>query len=833
MSKLAGENVDARKIGSWQEVFERTCSDRVKKAIDRAVETPQICLEHARAEMKVYEECKDDPRIIQRAKVFKQYLEDRTIFITEGELIVGHMNSKQRGSTYVGELYNVFMQQELDDPEKDFSIRDFDRHIISEEERKELREVIFPYFQGKTLEEHLFSMATDDVKEKGFLTTASCKHIPPMADLLVRQDPGHMLANYEKVLRIGLKGIRDEAVMYMEQNRQPYRHFGVEAKEDFYQAVLITLDAAIAHAERYAKLADDMAEKEENPQRKKELERIAQNCRHVPANGARDWWEALQSVWMLQVLMGCEQINYANSFGRFDQYMYPYYEKSIIEEKEFTRDEALELLEMFFVKTAEFVELYDYQNALVQAGYPISQTFIVGGQTKDGKDACNDLTMLCLEAEEQVGLIQPEFAVRVWEGTPEKVIKKACEIIRLGRGKPKFYMDGTGVKMMQKAYPDLSEEDCRDYAVIGCVEIALPHITMQHSFTGLFNLPKVIELTMYNGKCAVCGEQIGPTTGDPRKFESIEQFKQAFRTQTFYWTEQLAKAIKIEMKAQGDMMQIPFASALIEGPLQKGKDIQHGGAWYTSFGCLVGGVANAGDSIAAIDELIYKSKKLTWDQLLEATKANFEGYEDIRQMCINETPKYGNDDDVADSYTAFAMDTWIDSIDWVNTQKHLKPDIENGDFRGAILIGNGAASMGSQVGALPDGRQYPNPLSDTMSPVQGRDINGTSAVIKSVAKCPAHRYMMGTALNQRLTPQLVATERDIDNFVSYIRTAEELGVFHVQFNVITSAVLRKALEEPEKYKDLLVRVASYCSYFIELDTVTQWDIIHRTEHENW
>jgi formate C-acetyltransferase len=257
--------------------------------------------------------------------------------------------------------------------------------------------------------------------------------------------------------------------------------------------------------------------------------------------------------------------------------------------------------------------------------------------------------------------------------------------------------------------------------------------------------------------------------------------------------------------------------------------MMEGGAWYTGYGCQLGGTATAGDSLTVIDELIFKKKRVAFDELIAATSANWEGHEDLRQLCINGVPKYGNDNDIADSNVAFVMDTWYDAIDWVNKQADLIPPY-GGQFRGVILVGNGATGFGAVVGATPDGRKNPDPLSDTMSPVQGRDTNGTTAVMKSVGKMPSHRFTMGVTLNQRLNPQLLATERDVENFVAYIRGAEELGVYHAQYNIISSEVLRKAKAEPEKYKDLMVRVASYCSYFVELDEKTQDDIINRTEH---
>lgn len=821
-------------IGSWQEVFEFTCSERVKMMKERAVQTPQVCLEHAMIEMEVYDD-KDImalPRILQRAKLFERYLQKRTIFIADGELIVGNVNSKQRASTIVGELYNEYFIQELDHPTMDPQVRKHDRHIISEEEREVIRKKIIPYFKGKTLEEYLFSKADGEVKERGFSATSSCPHMPNYADLLVRQDAGHTLANYEKVLHIGLKGIRDEIVYAKEKAEAPYNKFGRKKKLEFYEAALICIDACIAHAKRYADLAKTMAKNESDSVRKAELEKIAAVCEVVPANPATNWWEACQSFWFTHLFILLEQINYGDSFGRFDQYMYPYYKKSVEDEKIMSRDEALELLECLFIKTAEYTQLYDYNNALVQTGFPLGQNMILGGQKRDGTDACNDLTLLCLEADEQVALIQPDIAFRLWEGTPDKYIRKVAEVIRLGRGKPKVYGDKVGLEIEAKAYPEYSIEDHRDYAVIGCEELALPHISQAHSFTALQNIAKILDLTLHNGVCSYCGKQMGPATGDPRKFESIESLKIAFREQVFFWFEHLARAVAVEMDAQAERMPLPYTSTLLEGPIQKGLDVMEGGAWKTAYGCLVIGVINTGDSLAAIDTLIYKDKKLTWDQLLKAIDANWEGYEDIRQLCINGAPKFGNDNDYADSWSAFVLNTWIDAVDYCNARKDILPKY-GGSYHAGGIIGNGPVAMGVGVSALPDGRFAGAPLADTLSPTQGRDVKGTTAVMLSESKLPHSRCTLGTCINQRLHPQLLATKKDIDNFIAYLRTVEQLGTFLTQYNVISSDLLRKAMKEPEKHANIMVRVASYCSYFTELDEATQNDIINRTEQTEW
>jgi len=828
--------MENKNVDRWLSEWKPSCSERVLKARNRTIKSPEICLEYARCEMAVLEENKGKnvPRIKERAQILDRYLRTRTLYIMEDELIVGNVNSKLRGSIISGELYNVLLEQELNDPKIGFDIRDVDRHDITPEEKKELNEVIIPYFHGKTMEEKLFSRpeVTEEIRQNSFGCTSKCPHIPNAAEMMVRQDAGHMLANYEKVLKIGLLGIREEVVYQKEKNLSSYIHYEKEKRDLFYESALICIDAALAMCERYADLAAGMAEKESDPKRKKELERISANCRQVPAHPARDWWEALQSIWMVHVLILCEQRNYGDSMGRLDQYLYPYYKKSVLEEKTMTRDEAIELMELLLVKMAEQTELYDYGNAKLQPSMNPTLNVLVGGQTRDGKDACNEVTELILEADMEVGLISPELAFRVWEGTPEKYLMCAARSLRLGRGKPKFYGDKCAIQMEKNAYPGLTTEDARDYAVIGCVEIGIPHITQQHSFTGLTNLAKIMDVTIHNGKCSICGQQIGPQTGDVHDFKTFEEFKEAFRKQVFYWTEYLVRGVKVEMDNQAEFVQSPLCSCLLEGPIQKGKDLIEGGAWYTGYGLLVGGTADTGDAFTAIEKLIYEEKRVSWDEMLKALDDNWQGHDRLLEMCRHGVPKYGNDIDEADANTAYGLNCWLDSIEYVNTRRDLIPKA-GGSYRAAILIGNGAVAMGNSVGALPNGRPHPAPLADTTSPVQGMDVNGTTAAIKSASKLPQSRFTMGTALNQRFSPQLMATEDDLKRFCAYLKTLEELGVFHCQFNVISSALLHKAMKEPDKYRDLLVRVSSFVAYFVELDAIAQMDIVNRTEHETW
>ena len=828
---IASGDKNTKTIGSWQELFVPKTTERVKRLRENAIRTPEVCLERVRTIMKIDDKFKDEPRILQRAHFFETYLREKTVFIGEDELIVGNINSKIRGST-VADVATRWLEKELDDPVKDPQYRAFDRHIIHPEERKELKQTIIPYFKGKKLLVDYTLEKVDEIsKEKAYPSTASCPHIPDIADWQMFGDAGHQMINYEKVLYKGLKGIRAEVEYYLAQADQPYDHYQVQEKRDFYKAVLIDIDAAIAYARRYADLAKKKAAKETDAQRKKELEHIAEVCEQVPAKPARNWQEAVQSVWMTHVLITCEMAGMVHNFGRFDQYMYPFYKKSVIDEKTMTHDDALELLECFWIR-CNGTGLRNYESVQILTGMGIGNNLNIGGQTRDGKDACNDVTTLCLECDEELGILLPETGMRIWEGTPDKYLQKAVELVRLGRGKPKFLGDKKGIQMVAKGYPELTIEDWREYGLMGCTETNLPHITMGNLFEGVSVVAKIMELVITNGKCALCGKQIGPLTGDPRTFESMEGVRKAFRDQVFYWMKHIAQGQKIPKETQSAFYPAPFCSSLSEGPLQKGIDITQGGTWFTTYGVFLAGLADTADSLGVIDRLIYREKKVTWDQLIQALKDDWKGHDNLRQLCINGVPKYGNDDDYADEWAAFVMDTWYDSVDWMNNQKDLLPKW-GGRWVGAMTTGSNTVAYGHNVGSLPNGHISPTPLADTMSPVQGMDKNGPTAVIKSASKLPMHRFALGGPLNLRLSPQLVATERDVKNLMSFLRAIEEEGIYHIQFNIISSDSLRKAMKEPEKYRDLMVRVASFTVYFVDLTAEQQIDIINRTEQQGW
>ncbi|MBN2062047.1 MAG: hypothetical protein JW882_16680 [Deltaproteobacteria bacterium] len=819
-------------VGSWQEVFSPVLSERVKKARERVRKEPEICLERIRAEIKAYDQYKDEPSIIHRARFLEIYLRDKNTFIQEDELIVGNVGSKPRSAS-LSTANIAFVAKDLDDPVKDFSVRPYDKILIHPEERKELRNEIIPAIKDNPLSlfEYNLKNVEQDILEHASPAVASCPHIPLIGDVSMTREAGHMFLDFEKVLYKGLKGIKEEVKNKIAELDRPYMRFDRKERRNFYNAVLITLDAVTQYYRKYAALAREMSERETDIKRKKELEHIAEVCEWVPENPARDWWEALQSVWFIFSIAWMEHTTFAVHFlGRIDQYLYPFYKKTVEDEKKMTREEAIELLECFFVKFNEPAWALNYEWSQWATGQGLSQTMVIGGQTSEGKDACNEVTMLVLDAMEQLRLNQPEFAMRIWEETPDKYLKRATELIRLGLGYPKFIGDRKGIQMAAKAYPDLTIEDWRQFAIAGCSEIGLPYITMDNGYEAIMLAAKLVELILSNGRCTICGKQIGLATGDPRKFESMHQVKEAFRKQMFYWGEYMAKAEKVFKENQSEWYPAPFCSAFSEGPIDRGRDITRGGAWYTVYGLLLASIADAADSLGVIDKLIYRDHKITWDQLIEAVNANWEGYESLRQLCINGVPKYGNDDDYADDWAVWIADIWADLADWLNTRNDLIPRW-GGKYLAGGLVAVSNTQFGEMVGTTPNGRKYPVPVADTCSPVQGVDRNGPTAVIKSFGKLPTQRWALGGLINIRLSPQLFETDESLERFSAFIRTCEEIGLYHVQFNIISSELLRKAMQEPEKFRDLMVRVASYVAYFVELSPNQQMDIINRTEQQ--
>lgn len=820
-------------VETWGRLQKRKYSDRVKDGVDRVINTrPGFDLERCYAEMEAYTKYKNEPRVIQRARAFEIFLRDKTIYIHPDELIVGNVADRVKGAPIFGEYYYQYLTEELDDPVKDFEIRGFDEFIVTPSQRKELREKILPFFKERCLERKVFGNPVNkEVLEKTVASAGKYPTTPVVGGLMLQTDCGHTVVNYPKVLKYGLEGIKADVIYHRDQAAENYS-FDSKRKLDEYEAMIISLDAAMAYAKRYARKAKEMAETEAEENRKKELLEIARVCEKIPARPAETFREAVQCVAFIHILCWCEVLNVSLGFGRADQYLYPYYNKSVNIDKELTKREAIELLQMWYIKTNEHTEVYNYDNCQTQMGYQLGIQMTLAGQTREGKDAVNELSYVLLEAEEELGLQNPDFGVRIFDGTDRAFVKKVAEVIRLGRGKPKFFFDKKALECLRKEYPDLPIEDLREYITVGCTELILPYASQPNTFVALINLPKVMELTLHNGVCSLTGEDIGLQTGDVRTFRSMGEFKKAFEKQLRYWITYACRTVKIQMDAQAEFSYSPFDSALMEGPVQKGKDMCEGGAWYTAYTMWFPGLATAADALTSIDTLIFKEKKITWEELLNALKADWEGYETLMAYDIYHVPKYGNDIDCADENACWLMDIWNDIVDELNLRRDMLPK-QGGQYITSTIVGTPPTGMGNTVGALPGGHKKRTPLSDTSSPVHGRDTHGPAAAVRSNAKLPQQRMSMGNCMNQRFSPKMLAAEEDVELFTDYIMAINDNPISEIQFNIISSDVLRKAMKDPDQYRDLLVRVASYQAYFVAMNEECQLDIINRTEYQGW
>lgn len=785
------------------------CSTRVKKLRERMLASPEICVERGYLMTEAYRETEGEPAVIRRAKALKKVLTEMSIGIADGELIVGRGSSKLRGGVLTPELNSDWYLEEMDL----LAEREWDRFApLSEEEKAKMREFL-PYWKGKSL----FGMFCARIPEEALRLYnvvqaggAFCGN---------NQYYGHVGVDYERVLTKGLNGIKKQVDEKLDGlNLARVKDF---EKYQFFKAVGIALEAAAAFARRYAELAAAMAEKESDVQRKAELKRIAEVCRRVPAEPVRTFYEAVQSLWFTFLVIQIESFGPGVGFLRADQYLYPYYKRDL-EEGRITREGALELIELLYIKANELVIPYPAEAAKIFAGFTMSANVTLGGLTKDGKDAVNELSYLFLEAEKEVGLNSEDIIVRVHRKNPDAFLMKACEVARALRGKIKFVGDETIIQQLVKDGKPV--EDARDYAVTGCNSPTVPGLSLDVP-GGIVNLPLMLELALNNGVSRITGEQIGPQTGDPRKFRSYEEVWNAYKKQVEALIPTALLFRNVDKQLFAEYLPSPFQSALYHSCIEKGVDVINGGTDpYISFAVSLGGAPNVGDSLAAIKKVVFEDKKISMARLVDALDKNFEGEEELLHL-LKAAPKFGNNDDYVDSIVNDVL-------------AHAAGEVARyRGFRGAVS--NAAAGvitanipLGYLVGALPDGRRAGEPLAEGgISPYQGRNVCGPTATMMSVAGLDHLKLTNGSVLNMRFSPGALKDESKMKKFAALIRTFLEAGGALVQFNIVSTGELREAQKHPEKYKDLLVRVATYSAYFVELSPELQNDIIARFEFQ--
>ncbi len=824
--------------------------------------TPCIEVERALLITESFKETEGKPAIVRRAKALEKILNEIPIIIRDQELVVGSVTKEARSSQIFPEFSNKWIKDEFETIGK----RKGDSFQITEKAKEQLTEV-FEYWQGKTTNELATSYMYPETIE------AMNENVFTVANYYFN-GVGHVSVDYAKVLAKGYKGIIEEVKRTMEAVDKENPEY--IKKKIFWESIIVSCEAVINYAHRYAKLARAMASKESDLVRAKELLQIAKNCETVPENGATNFYEACQSFWFVHAIINIESNGHSISPTRFDQYMYPYYEIEL-NSGNFDINKIQELIDCVWVKLNDLNKVRDEVSTKAFGGYPMFQNLCVGGQTTEGKDATNDLSYMCIDATAHVRLSAPSFSVRVWNKTPNEFLVRSCELSRLGLGMPAFYSDEVIIAALVNR--GLTIEDAREYGVIGCVEPQKPGKTEGWHDSGFFNLARLLEVTINNGMSN--GKQIGPKTGEFIEFKSIEELIEAYRKQMEYFVYQLSVADNCVDIAHGERAPLPFVSCMVDDCISIGKSLQEGGAHYNFTGPQGVGVANVGDSFAAIKKLVFDTKAVTLIELKEALDTNFgEGkdpksssvenqedityklvmaavkkvlyennqisadelkkslnidlkdipkysapksdLEDLRQMLIHRAPKFGNDIDEVDELARQGALIYCKEV-----QKHKNP--RGGTFHAGLYPASINVLFGDLVGATPDGRKAHEALADGVSPVTGADSNGPTAATNSVAKLDHFIASNGTLLNQKFHPSSIQGTAGLNNLASLVRSFFDQKGMHVQFNVIDRETLVEAQNNPGKYRDLVVRVAGYSAQFISLDKAIQDDIINRTE----
>jgi len=768
---------------------------------------PEIDLENARILTESFMETEGEPLVLRKAKAFRKQCQEKTVKIWDDELIVGSAGSKLRGGIVSVDVCWSVLDNELET----INTRPYDKFILREEDKEMFKKVIRPYWKGRSNYEEWLARITPDIalfRDNGAL----------YIDKKAVRGWGEVTAGYEWFINNGVEGIIS-LIKETKQSLDPTRPGDYE-KEIYLDALLIAAEGMITLAERYAIEAERLLESETNPQRKKELQEIAKNCRHVPAKPARTFYEALQSFYFYQIFLLMEQNAAAYNPGRFDQYMYPFY-KQDIEAGRITPEKAQELLDCLWVKFSEPCLFQDAKSAEYSSGYPMFQNLCAGGINDKGEDAVNDLSYMILQATMDTQLYQPSLSVRYnIAKNPDSFLRKIVDLISLGTGFPAFHNDEVGIRMLMNKGIPLRE--ALDWNPGGCVETNLAGKLRAFSAFADINLGSIVEYVLLDGKCRKTGVQVGLKTGDPTKFQSWKDFENALK-------EQLRYAIKTAVKASHIIDEVcmnrpvPVLSFSFEECIKNAKDYAWGGAKYnTGNGIIFIGIADLINSAAAIRYLVYETKQVTMEKLLEALENDFEGYEYIHKLCLD-APKYGNDDPRVDDLAADFFTFCANEVESYRSKF--------GTMTAGILPVSGYVPFGLEVGALPSGRKAWKPLADGISPNTGTDLNGPTAVLKSVAHIPHDRFVQGTLLNMRIEGDMLNSENGKQQLMALLKSLCSLGIYHVQFNVVDQATLLKAQKNPEKYKGLLVRVAGYTAFFVELGKEVQDSIIARTVHK--
>ena len=784
-------------------------TDRIEEIRQNYVNAkPAISCERAFLWTESHKKTEGQHVAIRRAQAFYDTCAGISVHIFEGELIVGVVGEFRKCGILTPEFSWLWVDREMDD----FDKRSQDPYVMTDEQRAFVREKIFPYWKGKSLEEAFLARVPEETRKIAVDTGVIDN------DSKWRQAVGEITPDYQDVLFVkGFGGIIKEAREKIEALNE-----AVPEEMDqitFYRSVILTSEGIIRYANRYADEAERMAEKEEDEKRRQELLRIAGNCRRVPEYPPRSFYEAMQFIWFTQIGGILSENPLALNPGRFDQYMYPYYRQDI-DAGVIKKEDAQELIDALWLKYSEWVWTISANTADYFAGYNQFQNLTVGGKTREGLNAVNELSYMALKATEEVKTHQPGLSVRIQADCPEEFMAAVTNLVSKGTGFPAIHNDSVGYQMLINA--GYEPEDARDWNNCGCV---VPHYRKTGEWTAAVNVNfgSALEYALNEGKSRMTGEQMGLPEKPSREFVSYEEVEKAFYRQFANLCKHSVIATIEAQKLHQEMVPRPFLSSCIESCLETGKDLSQGGAKYNVGPVITGiGLAVASNSLAVIKKLVFEDKETTMEELDRALSVDWEGYEELRKKA-REVPKYGNDDDYVDEIA-------IKMANWYYQEIHQYKDVFGSPFNTAFMGISNYIPMGRVLAATPCGRKNGEPSSEGVSPYVGSDKSTPLAAMRSAAKVNQEIHSGGTLLNLRLNHELVATRRGQANLGAMIQAFFALGAFHVQFNTLSSKVLRRAQEKPEDYKDLLVRVAGYSTQFVNLSKSMQDAIIARTEH---
>ncbi len=781
--------------------------ERINRLKERVMNTrPEMDLENAVLLTRGFQESEGEPQVVQKAYAFRKQCMEKTVKIWDEELVVGNSGSKQRGGLLCPDTCWSVLDTELDT----ISTREYDPFYLTDEDRERFVNEIRPYWRGRSTFEKWLVQIPEDTK---ILRDCGVLYINRKA---VR-GWGETTAGYELIITEGIEGVRRR----IEETRATLdiTKPGHYDKLVYLRALSLSADGIVQLSKRYAVEARRLAEKETDAKRMAELLQIAEICDRVPEKPARTFREAVQSFYFYQTCIFMEQNAASYNPGRMDQYLYPFYQADIAAGR-ITQDEAQELLDCLWVKFSEPCLFQDEVTAKFSAGYPMFQNICVGGVDKRGVDAVNDLSYMILQATMDVQLYQPSLSVRYnMARNPNSFLKKVVELMKLGTGFPAFHSDEIGIQMM--LHKGIPLKEAYDWNPCGCVETNLAGKQRCYTSYADYNLGSVVEFSLTNGMSRKYGVQASAKTGDPRSFKTFDQYLEAVKDQIRYVIHAMVGGNHVNDDICRERV-CPALSMSFEECISSAKDYAWGGAKYNiGNGLDAIGVADLINSVYAVKHLVFDEKTVAMDELLAALENNFVGYEKIQKLCL-ESPKYGNDDKEVNDLTADMFTFIADLIESF--------DSKFGQMTAGILPVSGNTPFGLEVGALPSGRIANVPLADGVSPSAGTDMEGMGAIIKSVSHIPHGRFCQGTLLNLKLDPVFNQTENSTETLMGFLKSMCSLGVFHVQFNVIDKGVLLEAQRNPEQYKGLLIRVAGYTAYFVELGKEVQDDIISRSAH---